>query len=718
LANFFDQFDNSQPVAKSPYADAISSIESGGNYKAVGPNTGKMGRALGKYQVMSENVRPWSREVLGREITPQEFMSSPELQDAIFNGKFGKYVEKYGPDGAARAWFAGEAGMKNPNARDVLGTSVSEYSRRFNKAIGPQDATAAVQQFAPEAPAVMAFADTQPKQAQAKNFFDQFDNPASQSSGNAFDQFDAPAEQPIDAARAQLAKGLREGRNNDGEIYRAAAFRTNQGVPAAGPTEAAVSGATGGFSDEISAATRAPIDMATRGEGFDEAYQHNLAAERDRLDQYRKASPIASTASELAGTMAVPVSKAAGAIRTGLTQGALFGAGNSEGDSVQRASDAAVGAGTGAALSGVVAGIGRAVAGKAPSIAPSIEELKAAAKKGYQSEAIQGLEVNPAAVSGVAAGIRAKMDEVGFDEVIGTKAHAILKRLESVPEGATVTGRNLHSLQKALGKAAGSIDPQEKAAASMALRELNEALESLPAAAVRKGSADDFASAMREANANYSRAMQASNIDNKIITAETRAAAANSGMNVANTIRQRMADVKLNPKQNRGMHPDDVAAAGKIAEGTTTGNLVRKIGNMAGGGGGMGTLVSGAIGVGAAGAASDNPTLGLALPAFGLAMRGIGNRMTLNQAHKLSEAIRSRAPLASATTKFEEKVAQFHADRSTKTAAAAALAARNLATNLRGSGFNVSAGDLMRSLQGPVTSRAEDQPERPGPSGQ
>lgn len=531
----------------------------------------------------------------------------------------------------------------------------------------------------------------------------------------------APIAKPDEMARAkgELAQGLRDGENGDLETYRAAAFRTNQGVRPAGATDAIISGATGGFADELSAAARAPIDMALRGEGYDEAYQHNLAAERDRLSQYQKASPIASTAAEVAGGLAMPIGRAGGAIRAGVASGALFGAGNSEGDLTQRASDAAVGGALSGALGGAIAGIGRAVAGKAPSAAPSIGELKAAAKQGYQSAAVKELEVAPQAISNAATGIRARLDAEGFDEIIATKAHGILKRLESVPDGAKLTGQNLHSIQKTLGKAAGSMDPQEKAAASMALRELNDVLENLPAGAVLRGSADDFTNTMREANANYARAMQASNIDKKIVTAETRAAAANSGMNVANTIRQRMADVKLNPKQSRGMHPDDIAAAGQIAEGTTTGNLIRKAGNMMGGGGGVRSLVAGAIGGGAAYAGDSNPALGFALPALGMAMRGVGNRMTLNQAHKLSEAIRTRAPLASATTKFEEKVAQFQEARNAKTAAAAALAARNLASNLKSSGFNVSTSDLMRALQGPVAGRAEnDQPEIPRPPSQ
>ena len=69
-------------------------------------------------------------------MTPQEFLQNPEAQDAVFDHRFGSYVQKYGPEGAARAWFAGEGGMKNPNARDVLGTSVEDYGRKFTQNMG------------------------------------------------------------------------------------------------------------------------------------------------------------------------------------------------------------------------------------------------------------------------------------------------------------------------------------------------------------------------------------------------------------------------------------------------------------------------------------------------------------------------------------------------------------------------------------------------------
>jgi hypothetical protein len=113
------------------YGSAISRIESGGNYAELGPVTKTGDRAYGKYQMMGANIPEWSRAALGRSVSPQEFLANPSLQDTIFKHRFGQYVDKYGPGGAARAWFAGEGGMNNPNAKDQLGTSVASYERRF-----------------------------------------------------------------------------------------------------------------------------------------------------------------------------------------------------------------------------------------------------------------------------------------------------------------------------------------------------------------------------------------------------------------------------------------------------------------------------------------------------------------------------------------------------------------------------------------------------------
>ena len=128
------------PPAGGPqaYRDAIASIESAGSgdYSAVGPTNPKLGRALGRYQIMEANIGPWSQEALGRVVTPDEFLANPQLQDAIFDKKFGSYVEQFGPEGAAQAWFAGPGGVGKVDRQDVLGTNVGEYGSRFINALG------------------------------------------------------------------------------------------------------------------------------------------------------------------------------------------------------------------------------------------------------------------------------------------------------------------------------------------------------------------------------------------------------------------------------------------------------------------------------------------------------------------------------------------------------------------------------------------------------
>lgn len=119
------------------YRAAIAKIESGGRYDALGPVTRSGDRAYGKYQMMGNNIGPWSKDALGRSITKDEFLSKPGLQDQIFDHKFGGYVDKYGAPGAAQAWFGGPGSVgKGGKGADILGTTGNSYVSKFNKNIG------------------------------------------------------------------------------------------------------------------------------------------------------------------------------------------------------------------------------------------------------------------------------------------------------------------------------------------------------------------------------------------------------------------------------------------------------------------------------------------------------------------------------------------------------------------------------------------------------
>jgi hypothetical protein len=120
-------------------AAGIGGIETGGQanpYQALGPVTKTGDRAYGRYQVMGANIPAWSKATLGAELTPEQFLASKEAQDDIFRNQFGGYADKYGEQGAARAWLGGEGSIDKPGRADQLGTTVGAYGDRYMASLG------------------------------------------------------------------------------------------------------------------------------------------------------------------------------------------------------------------------------------------------------------------------------------------------------------------------------------------------------------------------------------------------------------------------------------------------------------------------------------------------------------------------------------------------------------------------------------------------------
>ncbi len=121
---------------------ARNESDGSGGYKAVGPKITNPKsqyygqRAIGKYQVMQGNIGPWSKEILGYSVTPQQFYNNPQLQDKIVAGKMMQiYNDKTKGNGnwadVASVWFTGGPRSTGANKKDVLGTSGAEYVRNF-----------------------------------------------------------------------------------------------------------------------------------------------------------------------------------------------------------------------------------------------------------------------------------------------------------------------------------------------------------------------------------------------------------------------------------------------------------------------------------------------------------------------------------------------------------------------------------------------------------
>jgi hypothetical protein len=281
-----------------------------------------------------------------------------------------------------------------------------------------------------------------------------------------------------------------------------------------------------------------------------------------------------------------------------------------------------------------------------PGPVPTAAELKAAGSAGFEQARNLGVEIKPQSVQDFATRVKADLDSrLGIDENLAPKTHGILSKVEEPPApGAVATVDNLQSLRRKLGNAASSPDKTERLAASSAKSALDDYLANLPSADVISGNPQTAAAILKEANANYAAAERSNAINAKLVRAELRAAAANSGQNVANTIRQRMADILINPNLQRGYTAAELAQIERIVRGTNIGNTARYAKNIFGGGGGLGTLATGAVGTVAAGPA------GIALAAPGVLGRVIADASTMQQVRILDQMLRSRAPLAQART--------------------------------------------------------------------
>jgi hypothetical protein len=118
----------------SSFINAIAGKESGGNYRAVNKDSG----ALGKYQIMPSNFAGpggWDRDALGKDITVQQFLNDPRVQEKIARTKLTQYYRKYGPRGAASAWYSGDPNKWQNNSPQGGYPSIAAYVQAIMNAM-------------------------------------------------------------------------------------------------------------------------------------------------------------------------------------------------------------------------------------------------------------------------------------------------------------------------------------------------------------------------------------------------------------------------------------------------------------------------------------------------------------------------------------------------------------------------------------------------------
>lgn len=316
-----------------------------------------------------------------------------------------------------------------------------------------------------------------------------------------------------------------------------------------------------------------------------------------------------------------------------------------------------------------IPGVAKTLVREKPKI-PTTEELAAAGGAGINAAKNSGLELNSAALSNYSKDLQQGL----FDgSMFGKTIHPVdapatfakLKEIENAPPGSLVTAANLQSLRESLQATAQNFNPaaaKDQLAASLAIKRLDDLLPNVAQKDVLAGAPAATQKLFETGRGNYASAMRSNDITGVLDRAntgileraETRAQAANSGRNIDNTIRSKVASVLEKPKEISGLSGQELAALNQVVEGGSGRNAARYIANLMGGGGGAAQSLMTAIGAAGGANAGGIPgaLVGAALPAsVGSGAKAVANAIAKRDLRKVDELMRKRSPL------YEERLA-------------------------------------------------------------
>lgn len=301
---------------------------------------------------------------------------------------------------------------------------------------------------------------------------------------------------------------------------------------------------------------------------------------------------------------------------------------------------------------------------RATPVAPTVEALEKAAKSGYEEARGLGVEVRPQPIADLGMRIGADLNEKGIQSELAPKTFSILSKIASPPASSVATIQNLEALRRSFGHAAKDFaNPTEQLAAKSAQRAFDEYLAALPAEDVVRGPAEKVAKVLAEARGNYAAAQRSNQVTGAVDAADISAAAANSGQNVGNAVRQRLKSILLSDKKTAGYSDRELAQLEQAIRGTRVGNTARIAGNLLGGGGGLGGAITAAIG---GVATAPYGGVGAVAPLVGAGLKKASDASVSRQVKLLDEMIRARSPLGG---KLSEAGKQVPEELSAKKAA-------------------------------------------------
>lgn len=276
---------------------------------------------------------------------------------------------------------------------------------------------------------------------------------------------------------------------------------------------------------------------------------------------------------------------------------------------------------------------------------PTSDELLSTGGFGFDMARGMDVRFSPQSVQNMVLKLRSQLHAAGFRQSNAPKVFAELDALARPAEpGAFASIDDLHAVRMALREAAKPVadgsNGTEVNAASQFIRAIDEFITNPDPQAVVAGPAAAAGGVWRDAMGNYAAGKRSDRLMGIEESTLRRAKASNSGLNIDNTIRQRVASVLDNPAKRAGFSQEEIALLEQVANGTAPRNVLRWAGNVLGGGGGLAGGIAGGAGYAVAG-----PVGATAAVAIPLAAKLGGNKLTKNALRNVDTATRQRSPL-------------------------------------------------------------------------
>jgi hypothetical protein len=304
-------------------------------------------------------------------------------------------------------------------------------------------------------------------------------------------------------------------------------------------------------------------------------------------------------------------------------------------------------------------------AGKAPTRAPTEKALMDAGGTGYDAARASSVAMNGGALTSKMKNFQTGLRKSGQGPVIAPKTNSILDDLQQgihFSDGKSMSVGDYISFRQVLQNEAQGTG-QEALAATKAIKRLDNLFDTtspLNFSGATRAEIDNIRKTVRDARENFAAGYRSRTVTNKLTDVEQRANASNSGLNIDNPIRAKMRQLTTPDTPSgttragrSGYSADEQQQMLRINKGSRTINAARDVGNMLGGGGGIGRVVAGGGAGAAAGFAVGGPAGaaigGTVAPAIGFGLKLAENAAAKRAMTNLASSVRLRSPLGAAT---------------------------------------------------------------------